>query len=248
MRWRGKFFAAAIVLVALLAGAAGWEAWQFHRADVEGEARRLTEILRLAPGMTFADVGAGRGRLSVAMARRLGPGGRVYATEVDDKRLAEIEEGGRSAGLDNIVVIAGGEEETGLPPGCCDAIVLRAVYHHLTAPASINRSLFRALRPNGTLAVIDFAPNRLMALWDPNEGIPMKRLNDELTAAGFAKVQVIEAWSRSLYCVIVRRPAAASDSSSSSAVVSAFRRTRVPLQNADPVRQHNAGFVEVVSW
>lgn len=212
-RRRRKLFAVLIGLVALVVSAGVWDAWQFHRSDVEGEAGRLTEMLRLAPGMTFADVGAGRGRLSVAMARRLGPTGRVYATEVNDERLAEIKEGGRSAGLDNIIVVAGGEEETGLPAGCCDAIVLRAVYHHLSAPASINRSLFRALRPNGSLAVIDFAPNRLMALWNPNEGIPMKRLNDELTAAGFEKVQVIADWSRSLYCVIVRRPAAASDPS-----------------------------------
>ena len=208
-RRRRTRLAVAIGLAVLLVGAAGWEAWQFHRSDADGEAGRLTEILGLAPGMTFADVGAGRGRLSVAMARRLGPTGRVYATEVDDKRLAQIREGGRSAGLDNIIVVAGGEEETGLPAGCCDAIVLRAVYHHLNAPASINRSLFRALRPNGSLAVIDFAPSRLMALWNPTEGVPMKRLNDELTIAGFQNVHVIEKWSRSLYCVIVRRPGAA---------------------------------------
>ena len=131
-RRRRTRLAVAIGLAVLLVGAAGWEAWHFHRSDADGEAGRLTEILGLAPGMTFADVGAGRGRLSVAMARRLGPTGRVYATEVDDKRLAQIREGGRSAGLDNIIVVAGGEEETGLPAGCCDAIVLRAVYHHLT--------------------------------------------------------------------------------------------------------------------
>ena len=48
-----------------------------------------------------------------------------------------------------------------------------------------------------------------MALWNPTEGVPMKRLNDELTIAGFQNVHVIEKWSRSLYCVIVRRPGAA---------------------------------------
>jgi SAM-dependent methyltransferase len=48
--------------------------------------------------------------------------------------------------------------ESGLPAACCDAIVLRRVYHHLSDPAAINASLLPSLRPGGLLAVIDLPP------------------------------------------------------------------------------------------
>jgi hypothetical protein len=48
--------------------------------------------------------------------------------------------------------------ESGLQAACCDAIVLRRVYHHLSDPAAINASLLPSLRPGGLLAVIDLPP------------------------------------------------------------------------------------------
>jgi len=64
--------------------------------------------------------------------------------------------------------------ETGLPAGCCDAILLRGVYHHLTEPTAALVSLRRALRPGGRLLVIDFAPVWWLAPWTP-KGIPKDR-------------------------------------------------------------------------
>jgi predicted methyltransferase len=56
------------------------------------------------------------------------------------------------------VALTYGETGTNLPEGCCDSIVMRLVYHHLTKPAEIDASLFRSLKPGGLLAVIDEEP------------------------------------------------------------------------------------------
>jgi SAM-dependent methyltransferase len=83
--------------------------------------------------------------------------------------------------------------DTTLPENCCDAIVVRRVYHHLTEPAAINASLLRALRPGGVLAVIDFPP-LVSWLWLLNHGVEAQRVADEVVASGFQLVQVIEDW------------------------------------------------------
>jgi len=52
-----------------------------EREQAAREVPQLAELLALKPGMIVADVGAGGGAMSVVMAKWLGPGGRVYATD-----------------------------------------------------------------------------------------------------------------------------------------------------------------------
>lgn len=48
-------------------------------SDASGEGQRIVETLRLAAGMTAADVGAGEGKFTGVLARSGGPSGRVFA-------------------------------------------------------------------------------------------------------------------------------------------------------------------------
>ena len=63
-------------------------------------------------------------------------------------------------GLKNVTVIEGAAAATNLPAGCCDAIFMRDVYHHITALDAFNKSLLASLKPGGRLAIIDFLPRR----------------------------------------------------------------------------------------
>ena len=101
----------------------------------------------------MAEIGAGKGEITLAAAKRVGAAGRVYTTELDAKKLAHLEE--LAAKEKNITALQAGEAQTNLPPECCDSIFMRLVYHHLTKPAEIDASLFRSLKPGGLLAVID---------------------------------------------------------------------------------------------
>src|SRR5262249_32297289 len=78
------------------------------------EVERLAGWLELQPGTRVADIGAGDGTFAVAMARRVGASGQVYATELDDKRLAEIQDAATQAGLSNVTVIPGTVSSTHL--------------------------------------------------------------------------------------------------------------------------------------
>jgi ubiquinone/menaquinone biosynthesis C-methylase UbiE len=178
------------------------------------EVERLAAWLEVQPGTRVADLGAGDGTFAVALARRVGPSGRVYATELDDERLADIRQAATEARLSNVTVIEGAVSSTNLPEACCDALFSRIVYHHLTDPAAINADIFRALRPGGRLVIIDFEPGGIMnwigrpetADRHGGHGTPKETVRREVTAAGFQLLRGPESWRGRTYAVLFRRP------------------------------------------
>ena len=153
----GKRLTMAILLVLL--ASLGCDTWRGAGFRLGGpEWPRLREVLTLGPGMSVADVGAGRGELTVALAAEVGPSGQVFSTDIDPSALEQIRARVGAAALRNVTVVQAHASDTGLPVSCCDAVVLRRVYHHLSDPAATNADLLRALRPGGVLAVIDFRP------------------------------------------------------------------------------------------
>ena len=83
------------ILVALAATSAYliWSAPRSSPLAVELEA-----LLKLAPGMTVAEIGSGNGDLTVDLARMLGERGHVYSTEIDASKLRLIQNAVDGAG------------------------------------------------------------------------------------------------------------------------------------------------------
>lgn len=177
-------------------------------ADQRQELTRLAELTHWKAGTIVADVGAGDGMYSFAAAQKVGPSGRVYATEIDPEKLQNLRAEATKRKLDNIIVVEGTADDTKLPSSCCDTIFLRHVYHHLTQPQEFDRNLVRSLKPGAYLAIIDFPPSSNLP---PVEGVPKNRgghgipekvVEEELTAAGLQVEKVIDDWSEHDYCVI----------------------------------------------
>ena len=191
--------AVALLLSTLCTGCSNWTGFGFHAEG--GELPRLRQTLALESGHVVADVGAGNGELTFALAKEVK---QVFSTEIDPERLRRL----REAKLANVTVVEARDGETGLPPSCCDAIVLRRVYHHLAEPGEINASLWRALRPGGVLAVIDFPPPFFMGRG--SLGVPAKDVISEVTAGGFEHVRLIDDWPGrgplSSYLALFRKP------------------------------------------
>ena len=178
------------------------------RGDAADEIKRLAALMEWKPGTIAADIGAGDGRYTFAAVEHVGAAGRVYATEIDTKKLEELRAEVAKRKLQNVVVVESKEADTSLPTACCDAIFLRRVYHHLTKPAEFNANLVRSLKPGGRLAIIDFPPR---AGLDPVEGVPSNRgghgipqkiLIEELKAAGLQVEKVVNDWPENDYCVL----------------------------------------------
>ena len=170
--------------------------------DWTDEARRLLKVLALPASATVAEVGAGKGDLTIEMAKRL-PEGRVYSTEIDADRIADIKRAVGNAALRNVSVLEAGRLDSNLPEGCCDAVYMREVYHHFEDGPGTTATIHRALKPNGLLAVIDY-PER-----GPAGGnchcIAKAALIAQVTAQGFEVVTDEDEWSGVRYLVVFRR-------------------------------------------
>jgi ubiquinone/menaquinone biosynthesis C-methylase UbiE len=201
-----RAMAVAGLLSILCAGCESWTGFGFP-ADSR-EMSQIRNVLALKSGTVVADVGAGKGQLTFALAREVGPTGRVFSTDIDPQRLRQLREAVAAAKLDNVTVIDASATETGLAPLCCDAIVLRRVYHHLTEPSGINAGLLRALRPGGVLAVIDFPPP--FFLGRGTSGVPATAVVGEVTGSGFELARLIDDWPGrgplENYCAVFRKP------------------------------------------
>jgi SAM-dependent methyltransferase len=143
--------------------------------SLESEIDRLVQILQIKPGSIVADVGAGSGQISIAIAKQVGTQGRVYSTEINPKLVDQIRRLAESERVSNLVPVAGRPDNTELPSACCDAIFLRQVYHHLTDPLDMDHSLYQAMRPGARLAIIDFEPSQLQGRPAPPGGTEKSR-------------------------------------------------------------------------
>jgi ubiquinone/menaquinone biosynthesis C-methylase UbiE len=178
------------------------------RGEAAGEVGRLAEAMGWKAGTVVADIGAGDGKYTFAAVEHVGKTGKVFATEIDAKKLGELRDEVARRKLGNVVVVESKEADTNLPAGCCDAIFLRHVYHHLTKPAEFDAGLVRSLKSGGRLAIIDFPPR---AELEPVEGVPSNRgghgipekiVIEELKAAGLKVEKVVEDWPEDSYCVL----------------------------------------------
>lgn len=205
-------WAAMIAAIAVAGGATvGYAAFgAFLPWREDEEAQNLIALLRLTHGQQVAEIGAGAGRLTVALARAVGPTGHVFATDLNPARRADIRARAASASVTNVEVLDGAPADTTLPDGCCDAIAMRAVYHHIQQPDQFAASVARALRPGGWIAIIDFDPD---ALWlhgrapdgtrRPGHGVSRKAAIAEFQRAGFVLKEERADWSRPLWLVVL---------------------------------------------
>lgn len=170
----------------------------FHR-----EAARIAEVLELRPGMNVADVRAGTGKWTADLAKRVGPDGQVYATVGPDPPHVIYETIAR-AGVDNVtVVVRTPGEQSRLPPDCCQAVLVRAVYHEFADRLRILSDVGNSLQPGGRLAIIDFdegTPEQLSG-----HGIARETVVEEVKSLGFRLERVIPDWEGNAYCLMFRK-------------------------------------------
>lgn len=170
----------------------------------------LIDVLELKEGSVVADIGAGDGDQTLAIARHIGSNGQIYSTELGEESVRELRENINEASVGNVTVVEGHPERTNLPEECCDAIYLRRVYHHFGNPIPMNASLFQSLKPGGRIAVIDFEPRDSEA--DPGgrasgsqHGVTAETVVEELKQAGFTLVSSERRSGRNIY-VVMEKP------------------------------------------
>jgi len=150
----GKFYMGREIAHVMGFIAADW----LERPEREDEEKLSTLVssLGLKPGMIVADVGAGSGVISLMIAERVGPEGRVLCVDVQQKMLDLITKKIREGGIENVQTILGTPKSPGLKPGTVDLILMVDVYHEFEFPYEMLRGLSAALKPGGRIAFVEY--------------------------------------------------------------------------------------------
>jgi ubiquinone/menaquinone biosynthesis C-methylase UbiE len=155
--------------------------------------------------MTVADVGAGTGYMTVRVARLVGPTGKVYANDVQPAMLRTIEAKVREQQLANVEIVQGAEDNARLPADAVDLALLVDVYHELRQPQAMLHSLYRSLRPNGRLVLLEYRKEDPRIPIADTHRMSIAAVRTEVEAEGFAFDRVIEELPRQ-HIIVFRKP------------------------------------------
>lgn len=161
----------------------------FERESREVAAKRdeILAVCRLEPEMDVADIGAGTGLFTRPFAKKVAPGGKVYAVDITQKFIDHILATCREQGIDNVTGILGTDTSTELPADSIDLAFICDTYHHFEFPQKMLASIHQALRTGGRLVVVDYQREEgVSAEWILNHVRAGKQtVIEEITAAGF---------------------------------------------------------------
>lgn len=115
----------------------------------------IVETLALSNGMTVLDAGCGPGRLTVPLAKGVGPGGRVVALDIQAGMLTRAKAKSEASGCKNVEFLESGLGDGNLPTDHFDRAVLVTVLGEIPDRAAALSELSRALKPGGVLSIVE---------------------------------------------------------------------------------------------
>ena len=165
------------------AGVMGYQGAQWldrEERDIEEEPDVAIDALDLTRGMVVADIGAGSGYMTVRMAKKVGPTGKVYGEDIQPEMIDLLQRRITKEKITNVIPLLGLTDDPKLPAAAIDLELLVDVYHEFSEPQKMLRGLRAALKPSGRLVLLEYRKE------DPT--IPI-RIEHKMTVAE-AKLEV----------------------------------------------------------
>jgi arsenite methyltransferase len=179
---------ACILLAVGMTTGCDWIKARFYILHMEGEERvgtlnvkRIIDTLGVSEGMTIADVGAGSGLFTFQLAKRTGPGGVVYAVDINPALLGHIDGIKRPGNSGTIRTVTASEDDPKIP-GKVDLVFFCDTLHYIVDQPAYLERLASYVKPGGSIAIIDFTRN-----WPPaSNRFTVENLAAWMKKAGFA--------------------------------------------------------------
>jgi len=188
--------------------AAGWEKWWQTIEDGAHHINdRLLDLAQVSPGKCVLDIATGIGEPALSAASRVGPAGRVVATDISKQMLDIARIRARTSELTNVEFVEADAERLDFPDRSFDAILCRWGITSLPNYAKLLSRIRNMLTPNGSFAtsvwdeasrspftgiaiavareMFHSAPPRL----DSTDEVPEDSLESVMIRAGFTDVR-----------------------------------------------------------
>jgi SAM-dependent methyltransferase len=182
--------------IAPVMGVGGADWLERNEREMEEHPDAALDAIGLKPGMVVGDVGAGTGYMTLRMAKRVGPSGKVYANDVQPEMLRRLRQNAAKEKLSNVETVLGTEADPKLPAGKLDLILLVDVYHEFSQPQKMLRKMREALKPDGRLVLLEYRKEDPNIPIRPEHKMSVQEVKTELEAEGFHLDQVLETLPR----------------------------------------------------
>ena len=193
--------------IAPVMGMGGADWLERQERDWEEAPDKALDELSIEKGSTVADVGAGIGYLSIRVAKRVGPSGKVYAVDVQPEMLSRLKKNAAKAKVSNIETVLGTENDPRLPAGIVDLIFLVDVYHEFSQPQAMLQQMRKALSAKGRLVLIEYRKE------DPSVPIRLEHkmsateVQTEVEAEGYKLTSIIRSLPRqNIFVFVAAKP------------------------------------------
>lgn len=196
-----------ILVLVIIALAAIWVAWRLRSrrelvpcpaqfawlVEMENPLARATNSdhvvrqLALPRGARVMDVGCGPGRVTIPLARAVGPDGEVLALDVQAAMLSRVAERAGKEGLANVRPIHSDVRSASIENGSLDAAVMVMALGEVPERTSVFPFIFATLKPGGRLLVAE-------SIFDPHF-VSRTKVRAQAAAAGF----VVRAYAGNIF-------------------------------------------------
>jgi len=121
---------------------------------------KIMDTIGVKPGMTIGEPGAGEGYFTFKLSGRVGKNGKIYANDIEKKKLEKIQKICNEKGIKNITTILGKQDDPLFPNHQLDMVVMVYVFHHLKNPVAFLANVKPSLKDGANLVIVERDPKK----------------------------------------------------------------------------------------
>ena len=164
--------------------------------ETEEEPDKALAAMEIPKGATVADIGAGSGYMTWRMAELVGPTGKVYANDIQQKMLDLLKKNMEQRHLTNVEPVLGAVDDPKLPQGQIDLVLLVDVYHEFSEPQKMLRHIRDALKSDGRMVLLEYRAEDPSVPIRAEHKMTVAQVKAEVEPEGFRMDRVLEVLPR----------------------------------------------------
>jgi SAM-dependent methyltransferase len=150
----------------------GWAKWEpVFAASLSGATDALIDMAGIRPGMRVLDLACGAGSQSIQAVKRVGPNGKVVASDISGTMLEHVRRNAARAGLQNIETLECAADELDETQAPFDASICRLRLMLFPSPQEALEAVRRVLKP-GAFRGTGLYDTRQQSLYGAADGDP----------------------------------------------------------------------------
>jgi ubiquinone/menaquinone biosynthesis C-methylase UbiE len=146
---------------------------------------KVVEAIKLEPGQTVIDIGAGTGFFTRRFAQAVGPSGQAVGLDIEQSMVDYMKADAKKRGLKNYDARLVKPDDPALAPHSADVVFFCDTIHHIDSRAAYFRKLKPALKPGGRVIDMDFKKEPLPVGPPPEHKLSREEVLAEFHDAGF---------------------------------------------------------------